>query len=57
MAFPRFVSSLRKTLNAECSAKKETVGATLRMTINFAKLQRAVSPKNGIGQYYLGIQL
>ena len=44
MVFLRFVPSLRKTLN-DCSAEQEAVGATLRMTKFFTKLQRALSPK------------
>ena len=57
MVFLRFVPSLRKTLN-DCSAEQEAVGATLRMTKFFTKLQRALSPKkNGMREYYFGIQL
>ena len=44
MILLRFVFGLRKILN-DCSAKQDTVGATLRMTTIFPKLQRALSPK------------
>ena len=44
MVFLRFVFGLRKTLN-DCSAEQETVGAKLKMTTTFLKLQRALSPR------------
>ena len=44
MILLRFVFGLRKILN-DCSAEQHTVGATLRMTTIFPKLQRILSPK------------
>ena len=44
MLLLRFIFGIRRAIDS-CSAKQGKVGATLRITATFPKLQRVLSPK------------